>query len=191
MPESQLKAFVDKLVGPTAPVEVVELLGLAAESLKLGDIDNAAQAFAEALQMEPANLKAMAGLARCYLTIGDIERAKQVVAMAPEGAKEPDLDSVRAALRLTEGAPSETRALEDRLAADPDDHEARLELAKAFAGQGAFDKATDQLLIIIGKDLEWNDQAARKQLLTVFEAAGAGSDVARQGRRRLSALLFS
>ena len=192
LPESQLKAFVDKLTGPPAEeVQIFELLGLAAESFKLGEIDDAAQAYAEALQMDPANPKAIAGLARCYLAVGDKERAQQIVDMAPPEAKDPDLDSVRTALKLSEQAPSETQGLEDRLAANPDDHDARLALATAYAAQGAFDKAAEELLTIIGRDLEWNDQAARKQLLTVFEAAGQGSEIARQGRRRLSALLFS
>jgi putative thioredoxin len=194
LPESQLKAFIDRLLGPAAPAEpaeIEEVLSLAADSMKLGDLGGAAQAYAQALELDPANLKAIAGLARCALAGGDAEQARQIVAAAPASAKDADLDSVRAALKLSEEAPSETRALEDRLAANPDDHEARLELAKAFAGQGDFDRAADELLTIIGRDREWNDQAARKQLLTVFEAAGNGSDVARQGRRRLSALLFS
>ena len=191
LPESQLKAFVDKLVGPAPPAEIDDVLALAAESMKLGDIPGAAQAFAEALDIDPANLKAAAGLARCYLMSGDRERAQEVVDMTPPGAKDPDLDSVRAALKLSEDAPSETRALEDRVSANPDDHEARLALANAFAGQGAFGKAVDHLLAIIERDREWNDGAARKQLLTVFEAAGPASEVARQGRRRLSSLLFS
>jgi putative thioredoxin len=191
LPESQLKAFVEKLVGPSAPVEIAELIGLGIESLKLGDIPGAAQAFAEALQIDPANPKAIAGLGRCYLTGGEVDRARNIAAMAPADSKEPDLVSLRAALKLAEAAPSQTQALESRLAADPHDHEARLELAQAFAGQGAFAKAADQLMTIIEQDRDWNDQAARKQLLTVFEAAGPGSDVARQGRRRLSALLFS
>jgi putative thioredoxin len=194
LPESQLKAFVDRLLGPAVPAEAAEIediLSLATESMKLGDLGGAAQAYAQALELDRTNLKAIAGLARCTLAAGDADQAREIVALAPPGAKDADLDSVLAALKLSQDAPSETRALEDRLAADPDDHEARLELAKAFAGQGAFDKAADELLTIIGRDREWNDQAARKQLLTVFEAAGNGSDVARQGRRRLSALLFS
>jgi putative thioredoxin len=191
LPESQLKAFVEKLTGPSAPVEILELIGLGLESLKLGDVPGAAQAFAEALQIDPAHPKAIAGLARCYFTQGDVEQARAIAAMAPADAKDPDLISLRAALKLSEEAPSETKALEARLAADPGDHDARLELAKAYAGQGAFDKAADQLLTILGQDMEWNDQAARKQLLTVFEAAGPASEVARKGRRRLSALLFS
>jgi len=191
VPESQIKEFIARLTGPVGPAQIDDVLALAAESLALGDVGGAAQAFAAALQIEPANPKAIAGLARCYLAGGDIERADEVVRMAPPGAKDPELDGVRAALKLAAEAPSETRALEQALAADPDDHQARLDLAKALAGQGRFDAAADQLLTIIARDREWNDQAARKQLLTVFEAAGPTSDVAKQGRRRLSAILFS
>jgi putative thioredoxin len=191
VPESQIKEFIARLTGPVGPAQIDEALALAAESLALGDVGGAAQAFAAALQIEPANPKAIAGLARCYLAGGDVERADEVVRMAPPGAKDPELDGVRAALKLAAEAPSETRALEQALAADPDDHQARLDLAKALAGQGRFDAAADQLLTIIARDREWNDQAARKQLLTVFEAAGPTSDVAKQGRRRLSAILFS
>jgi putative thioredoxin len=191
VPESQIKAFIDRLAGPAGPAEIDDILAMASESLELGDIGGAAQAFAAALQVDPANLKAIAGLARCYLTGGDHERANEVLAMAPPGAKSSELDGVRAALKLAAEAPAETAALERRLAADPDDHEARLELAKAFAGQGRFAEAADHLLIIVQKDRAWNDQAARKQLLTVFEAAGFASEVAKSGRKRLSAILFS
>ena len=194
VPESQIKAFIDRLVqqGSDAAVsEVDALIAMAKESLELGDTGGAAQAFAQALQAEPDNLAAIGGLARCYLAGGDTERAAEVAAMAPADAKNADLESVRAALALAQSAPSETAAFEARLTRDPADHEARLELAKALAGRGDFERAADELLAIIAADREWNDQAARKQLLTVFEAAGHGSEVARQGRRRLSSILFS
>jgi len=194
VPESQIKAFIDRLVqqGSDAAVsEVDALIAMAKESLELGDTGGAAQAFAQALHAEPDNLAAIGGLARCYLAGGDTERAAEVAAMAPADAKNADLESVRAALALAQSAPSETAAFEARLTRDPADHEARLELAKALAGRGDFERAADELLTIIAADREWNDQAARKQLLTVFEAAGQASDVARQGRRRLSAILFS
>jgi len=194
VPESQVKAFVDRLVaaaGPGAPNEVDELVAMAKESLDLGDIGGAAQAYAQALQAEPDNLVAIGGLARCYLAGGDPERAAEIVAMAPADARTPDLESVRAALALAKAAPSETAEYEQRLARDPKDHDARLEYAKALAGRGDFQGAVDQLLMIIEADREWNDQAARKQLLTVFDAAGPASDVAKQGRRRLSSILFS
>jgi len=191
LPESQVKAFVEKLTGPAGPSAIDELIALGKESLEIGDIGGAAQAFAHALQTDPANVKALGGMARAYLMGGDLEGAAEVVAMAPADAKDPDLDAAKAALALAESAPSETAAFEKRLAADPDDHEARLELAKALAGAGRLQEASDHLLTIIARDRAWNDDAARKQLLTVFEAAGPTSEVAKQGRRRLSSILFS
>lgn len=192
LPESQVKQFVDRLAkqgGGGSPID--QMLEMAKESLELGDLGGAAQAYAQILQAEPQNLKALGGLARLYQQAGDLERAREVLAMAPEGAKDPDLDGVRAALALAEEAPSETAEFERRLAADADDHEARFELAKALAGQGQMMEAVDELLEIVRRDRAWNDEAARKQLLTIFEAAGPMSEVAKQGRRKLSALLFS
>ena len=193
LPSSQVKTFVEKLAksakGGPSPID--EVLAMAKESLDVGDMGGAAQAYAQVLQADPENVKALGGLAKVYLASGDAERAAEVLEMAPPGATDPDLDSVRAALALAAEAPSETAAFERRLAADPDDHEARLELAKALAGAGRFEAAVDELIVIIEKDRDWNDGAARKQLLTVFEAAGPMSDVARSGRRRLSAILFS
>ena len=194
VPDSDVKAFVNKLAqagGGAAGSEIDALVAMGKESLELGDIGGAAQAFAQALQAEPDNVAAIGGLAKTYLAGGDAERAAEVAAMAPDDARHPDLESVRAALALAKDAPSDTAALEQRLAKDEGDHEARLEYAKALAGRGQFAEAADQLLQIIAADREWNDQAARKQLLTVFEAAGPASDVARQGRRRLSSILFS
>jgi putative thioredoxin len=191
IPDSQVKAFIDRLAGPAGPSEVAQILEMAKESLDVGDVGGAAQAYAQALQMEPDNVKAIAGLARCYLNGGDTERAQEVVDMAPPDAKDAELDGVKAALALAAEGAAETGGLEQRLASDPDDHEARFELAKALAGRGQLAEASDHLLTIIARDRAWNDEAARKQLLTVFEAAGPTSDVAKQGRRRLSSILFS
>ncbi|MBO9707223.1 MAG: thioredoxin [Caulobacter sp.] len=191
LPESQVKQFVERVAGPPPESDIDALLALAKESLDLDDVGGAAQAFAQALQLDPANVKAIGGLARCYLAAGDVEGAAEVAATAPADAKNPDLESVRAALALAQDAPSETSPFEQRLAANPDDHEARFELAKALAGAGQLGEASDHLLTIIERDRAWNDEAARKQLLTVFEAAGYASEVAKAGRRRLSAILFS
>ena len=191
VPESQLKAFIDRLVGDAGGSEIDELLAMAKESIDLGDIGGAAQAYAQVLQLEPENLAAIGGMARCSLLGGDTERAAEIAAMAPPGAKNADLESVRAALALSAGAPSETSEFEKRLASDADDHEARFELAKALAGKGDLQAAVDQLLDLITRDRDWNEGAARAQLLTVFEAAGQTSDITRQGRRRLSSILFS
>jgi putative thioredoxin len=191
VPDSQLKTFIDRLVGDAGGSEMDELLAMAKESLELGDVGGAAQAYAEALQLEPENVAAIGGMARCYLLGGDSERAAEIADMAPAGAKNADLESVRAALSLSAAAPSETAEFEKRLASNADDHEARLEMAKALAGRGDLQAAVDELLEIIARERDWNEGAARAQLLTVFEAAGQMSDITRQGRRRLSSILFS
>lgn len=192
LPDSQVKQFVDRMAkqgGGGSPVD--DLLAMAKESLELGDPGGAAQAYAQALQMDPANVKAIGGMARVLQQAGDLDQAREVLELAPPDAKDPDIDAVRAALALAAEAPSETAEFEARLAADPDDHEARIEMAKALAAAGKMHEAVDQLIESIGRDREWNDQAARKQLLTIFEAAGPMSDVAKQGRRKLSSILFS
>ena len=193
LPESQIKAFIDRLTGGkgATPDESEDLLAMAQESLAVGDAGGAAQAYAQLLQLDPTNVKAIAGLARAYLTGGDVEQAREVLSMAPADAKDADLDSVRAAIELASAAPSELTPFEERLKANADDHEARFELANALAGQGRLDEAVDQLLTIFERDRDWNEGAARKQLLKIFEAAGPTSDVAKTGRRRLSSLMFS
>ena len=191
LPESQVKAFIGRLTGDAGPSEVDALLAEATESLQLGDLGGAAQAFAEVLQFDPKNMKAIAGLARCYLNEGDVERAKEVMELAPADANDAELAGVRAALTLAEQGSAETAAFDQRLAANADDHEARLELAKVLAGRGDFQGSVDQIMTILEKDRDWNEGEARKQLLTVFEAAGPTSDVTKSGRRRLSSLLFS
>lgn len=192
LPDSQVKQFVDRLAKQGAGVSPVdELLAMAKESLELNDPGGAAQAYAQALQMDPANVRAIGGMARILQRAGDLDQARQVLDMAPPDAKDPDIDAVRAALALAAEAPSETAEFEQRLARDPDDHAARLELAKALAAAGKMHEAVDELIESIGRDREWNEQAARKQLLTIFEAAGPMSDVAKQGRRKLSSILFS
>jgi putative thioredoxin len=191
LPDSQIKAFMDKLLAGAPPSEIDELLALGKESVDLGDLGGAAQAYAQVLELEPDNLTAIGGLARCYLAGGDIERASEIAGMAPPGAKNADLESVRAALVLAAAAPSDTYEAEQRLASDPGDHEARFDLAKALAGKGDLAAAADHLLTILTGDRDWRDGAAKAELLTVFEAAGAASPVARQGRRRMASILFS
>ena len=193
VPDSQIKAFIDKLTGGSGVnTDVEQLLSLGEESLSLNDLGGAAQAFAHVLTMEPDNQKAIAGMARVYLAEGDAEQARQTIAMAPADSTDPTVQSVRAQLTLAAAAPTGANAeLEARIAADPNDHQARYDLSLALASAGDLNGAVDQLLAIVKADREWNDQAARKQLLTVFEAAGATSEVARDGRRRLSSILFA
>ena len=193
VPESQIKAFIEKLTGgESVNSDVEQLLSLGEESLGLNDFGGAAQAFAHVLTLEPENQKAIAGMARVYLAGGDEEQAAQTIAMAPVGSTEPAVVSVRAQLALAAHAPSgETAELQARVAADPADHQARYDLSLAQAAAGDLKGAVDSLLEIVRADREWNDQAARKHLLVVFEAAGATSEIARDGRRRLSSILFA
>ena len=193
VPDSQLKVFIDKLTGgESANSDIEQLLSLGEESLSLSDFGGAAQAFAQLLTLEPENEKAIAGMARVYLADGDADQARQTIAMAPQDSREPTVQSVRAQLALAAAAPAgPANELEARVAADPADHQARYDLSLAQASAGDLKGAVDSLLTIVAADRDWNDQAARKQLLVVFDAGGAGSDVARDGRRRLSSILFA
>lgn len=194
VPESQIKQFIDRLAGAGAADDVNALLDQASESLALGDIGGAAQSYASALQLDPANTKALAGMARVYLATGDAEQARAVLEMAPpEKANDAELAGVRAALDLAAEAASsgDPNALSQSVLANPNDHQARFDLARALAARGDLDNAVEHLLAIIAKQRDWNEEAARKQLLKIFDAAGPTSDIAKQGRRKLSAILFS
>ena len=193
IPESQLKAFIDKLTGGTsADSDIEQLMSMGEESLSLNDLGGAAQAFAQVMTLEPGHEGAIAGMARVYLADGDPDQARQTIAMAPADSKNAQVQSIRAQLSLASAAPTGASAeLEARVAANPADHEARYELSLAQAAAGDLKGAVDSLLAIVAADREWNDQAARKQLLVVFEAAGPASDIAREGRRRLSSILFA
>ena len=193
VPESQIKAFIEKLTGgESANSDIDQLLSLGEESLSLNDLGGAAQAFAQVLTLDPGHEKGIAGMARVYLADGDVDQARQTIAMAPQDSRDPAVQSIRAQLSLAVAAPTGAATeLEAKVAADPNDHQARFDLAQAQASAGDFKGAVDNLLKIVTADREWNEQAARKQLLTVFEAAGTTSEVARDGRRRLSSLLFA
>jgi putative thioredoxin len=192
-PESQIKAFIDRLIGDT-PDGIDDLLAAGAESLAIGDIGGAAQSYAQAASLDPQNVGAIAGLARCYLLGGDIDRARELIGAIPKDqAKEPSVVAVMAQLSLSEAAleAGDITALKATTKANPDDLQAWYDLAMAYINEGELEPASHALLEIIGRERNWNQDAARKQLLTVFDAAGPTSETARQGRRRLSAILFS
>ncbi len=194
LPESQIKLFVERLAGADMSAEIEPLLEMAAESLKLGDIGGAAQGYTAVLQLDPQNVAAIAGMARIALNTGDPEQAREILAHAPpEKQNDPAIASVRASLELSANAPAleAQDELAQKVAADPSDLQARYDYAEALSARGEFEAASEQLLAIIERDRDWNEEAARKQLLKVFEAAGLASDIAKQGRRKLSAILFS
>jgi putative thioredoxin len=194
IPESQIKLFVDRLAGEDMTAEIEPLLEQAAESLRIGDVGGAAQGFSAVLQLDPENVKAITGMARIALSQGDAEQANEILAhVPPEKANDPEVQGVRAALELAAKAENagDNDELGAKVSADPNDLQARFDLAEALSARGDLEGASEHLLTIIAKNRDWNEGAARTELLKIFDAAGPMSEVAKQGRRKLSAILFS
>jgi len=193
LPESQVRTFINKLKGADAGPTIPELLAAAEDASDNADFPAAAEIYAAVLDQEPENIEAIAGLARCYLKAGDVDRARQIADMIPEAnRKHPSASPIFAALDLVShtSAPDETLELRTRVANTPTDWDARFDLAALYSAEGKHEEAADQLLAILEKNLNWKDGAAKEQLLKIFEAAGPKADVTKDGRRRLSALLF-
>jgi putative thioredoxin len=193
-PESAVRAFVDRLVGEDAEADIATVLATAEQALEEGDVQTAAEVFAAVLQEHKHNPIALAGLARCYLQTGDLDRAEQMIALVPpEEKKIAAVEQVKAALELARKAgPADNRGeLEQKLKANPADLQARFDLAVALAAHGQKSEAVDHLLELVRRDRKWNDEAARKQLVQLFEAWGFKDPAAIDGRRRLSSILFS
>jgi putative thioredoxin len=197
VPESQVKQFVGKLAATAAPgaSPIAEAVALAKEALAAGDQPRAANVFAQVLQHDPGNVDAMAGLAKIALAKNDLKQAGEILAKIPaEHANHADVVAARAGLELAQEGAKAAGAigeLEARIAKDPKDHQARLELASALFASGQREQAVDQLLELVRRDREWNEQAARKQLVKFFEAIGLGDPLTVQSRKRLSSILFS
>ena len=194
VPESQVKAFIERLVGPLGPSSIETLLAQADEAAKKGDIGGAAEAYAAALAQEEGNARALGGLVRMQVESGALEEAKRFLAMAPaDKADDPgDLGRARG-LELAEQAANagDLKGLEAAVAANPLDHQARFDLAAALNAKGRREEAIDQLIAIIKRDRGWKDDGARKQLLQFFEAWGPMDEMTKLGRRKLSSVLFS
>jgi len=194
LPESQVRAFIDRLLGEDADSDLAGVLAAAEAALDEGDLQGAAEAFAAVLQEDQQNAQALAGLARCYLASGDAARAEQTLALVPPDKQtSTPVQSARAALELAKaaGKSDNSAELEQRLAANPADHQTRFDLAVALAARGRKDEALDHLLEIVRRDRTWNEEAARKQLVQLFDAWGPKDPSTIDGRRRLSSILFS
>lgn len=193
-PETAIRAFVDRLVGEDSEADLATVLATAEQALEAGDVQTAAEIFADVLQEHKHNPVALAGLARCYLQTGDIARAEQMIALVPPDEKNvAAVEQVKAALELARMAGQEDKRgeLDSRLQANPADQQARFDLAVALAARGQKAEAVEHLLELVRRERNWNEQAARKQLVQLFEAWGAKDPVTIDGRRRLSSLLFS
>ncbi|WP_424810650.1 tetratricopeptide repeat protein [Roseococcus sp. YIM B11640] len=195
LPESEVKRFVEnllKIAGGQMPSE--DLLAEAKELVEAGDHTAALEIYAALAQQEPENADALAGLARCLVALDEEEQAKNMLDNLDAKLKaHPEIAAVRTQIELAAAgreAQSKFGALEQRLAADPNDHEARIELAVALNAAGQRPEAAAALLEAIKRDAAWNDEAARKQLLKFFEAWGLDDPATLKARRGLSALLF-
>jgi len=197
VPESQVNAFIEKItkgVPAAGEPNLTEILAEADAVLAEGDAAAAAQIYAEVLAHDATNIAALAGLAKCYMTSGAVEQAKQTLAMVPESKRnDAAVKAVQAAIDLAEQAQSvgPIAELEQKVAANPLDHQARFDLATALNAMNKRAEATEQLLAIVKRDRKWNDDGARKQLVQFFEAWGGTDEATVEGRRRLSTILFS
>ncbi|HWN52014.1 MAG TPA: thioredoxin [Xanthobacteraceae bacterium] len=194
LPESQVTAFLERLTKQEIHSEEKELLKAADAALAAGDSTEAAELYSEILAGDPANVHALAGLARSYLETGSIEQAKQTLAQVPEAKRsEAAVTAARAALEVAEQAVhlGPVAELEQKVAANPLDHQARFDLAIALNGNNRRQEALDHLIEIVRRDRKWNDDGARKQLVQFFEAWGPTDERTVAGRRRLSSILFA
>ncbi len=194
LPESQVVAFLERLTKDRIGGEAKDLLAAADAALADGDPAGAADLYAQLLAEDNANVQALAGLARCYVQTGAIEQAKQTLALVPD-SKHNDASFVaaKAALDLAEQAKSlgPIAELEQKVAANPLDHQARFDLALALNGKARRLEALDQLISIVKRDRKWNDDGARKQLVQFFDAWGPTDEATIEGRKRLSSILFA
>jgi putative thioredoxin len=193
-PESAVKAFVERLLGEEAGADAAQAIEAADQALEAGDLQSAAEVYAAVLQQDAQNPAALAGLAKCYLKSGDLERAEQTISLVPPDKREVGaVANVRAALELARlsAKAGDVGKLEARVKAEPADHQARIDYAMALTARGNKTEAVDQLLEAIRRDRKWNEEAARKQLVKLFEAWGPKDPATLDGRRRLSSILFS
>ncbi|MBI1364533.1 MAG: tetratricopeptide repeat protein [Alphaproteobacteria bacterium] len=195
IPDSEIKAFIGRLTAlgeGDAAGDLAAHIDAADALLEDGDIAGAAEIYSRILEADPENLRGLAGLARAHVALKDYEQARALLDMVPESKRgDPALASIRAAIELAEGGAGDIDALAAKVRADPADLSARFDLAGALVAAGQMEPALDELLEIISRDRAWNDEAARKKLLTVFDALGPAHPLTVKGRRRLSSILFS
>ena len=199
--EGQLKKVLDQLLaqlkiepqGATPQADIAPLVAMGEQVLSEGDAERAINIFRQVHEMAPEDASVIGGLARALIAAGQAEEARQLLdGLSEEQAKKPEVARARAALEVASAAPAaDTGDLEARVAANPDDHEARFELASAKMASGDRDRAADELLEIVRRDREWNEGAARQRFLQLLEAQGLEDPWSSAQRRRLSAVLFT
>jgi putative thioredoxin len=194
LPESQVMAFLERLTKGAVGGEAKDLLKTADAALAGGDAAGAANLYAQLLAEDNTNAQALGGLARCYVETGALDKARQTLAMVPDPKKDDSaVAAARAALDLAEQTKNigPITELEQKVAANPLDHQARFDLALALNGKGQRMDALDNLIAIVKRDRKWNDDGARKQLVQFFDAWGPTDEATIEGRKRLSSILFA
>ncbi len=194
LPKSEVDAFVDRVAAVAGDGGLAEALEAAEAMLAQGAAVDAAQTFAAIAQEDPANAAAYGGLVRAHLAAGEAAHARQLLDAAPrELVGAPEIEAARAQVELAEQAANAgpVAELAARVEEDASDHQARYDLATALIASGDAEGAVDHLLELFRRDREWNDGAAKAQLLTIFEAAGPKDPVALRGRRRLGSMILA
>jgi len=194
VPASEIKAFIDRLTGLAGDGGLGEAIVAAEEMLAQGAASDAAQTFAAILEEEPKNAAAYAGLVRCYIILGDLDQAEAILNGAPaEIARAKELDAVHAQLELAKQSKNAGPVddLKAKVAADPNDHQARFDLSGALQANGQTEEAIDELLELFRRNRDWNEGAAKTQLFTIFEALKPNDPLVLAGRRRLSSMIFA
>ncbi|MFT5539312.1 MAG: putative thioredoxin [Alphaproteobacteria bacterium] len=201
VPESQIQAFIDKLItaagnvpGQDAGPDIAQMIKDGRAALSSGDEGGALAQFSAVLEVDEKNVDALAGLARCYVAAGETDAAKAILDDLPtEAQKHTEVEAARAALDLAAAgaAAGDANALESKVAAEPDNFEARFDLAMAHFAANRREQAVDHLIDIVRKKRDWNDGAARLQLVKMFEAWGAEDPLTIESRQRLSTILFA
>ena len=199
VPESQVKSFIEKIVksasAAAGPSPIDEAIEQAKAALDSGDASTASAIFGQVLQQEPNNIKALAGMGRCYLATDQIESANNTLESIPDAEKNnPEIVALRAALELTEQAensPGEPSALEEIIRNDPDNLQAHFDLAVSCFSNGANGKAIEALIQILRKNRNWKEDAAKEQLVKIFEALGNSHPDTIEGRQKMASVMFS
>ncbi len=198
LPGSEIEAFVARVIeaagGQVPDNGLADALVAAEEMLAEGDAASAAETFAAIAEQDPENAEAFAGLARSYLALEQVDQAEAVINGVPEAiSAAAEIEAVRAQIELARQAENAGPVAELRAAvdADPDNHQARLDLAQALHGADQVEEAVNELLELFRRDREWNDGAAKAQLFTIFEALKPNDPVVLNGRRKLSSMIFA
>jgi len=194
LPESQVNTFIENLGVAIGPTPLEELFSTAVIAMEQGDLVTAESVYRKALDLEPGNVEALAGLIICRLKADDTQTAQELFdSLTPEYQNDPAMAGAKAALTLAgdAGKSDDVEAARAAVAANPDDLQAQFDLANVLLGVGQNDEGAEILLAIIKADRSWEDDAARKKLLTLFDALGPTHETTVSARKALSSILFS